>query len=76
MIAVKHDSYHDRLKKRRAEMLATLAYIQQERRTADENKDWINPTAHKSRVTLLCDLIDWYVGATARIDNALSRIAK
>lgn len=76
MTAVKNRSHYDRLQKRRAEMLVTLAYIRQERRTVDANKDRIKPTALKSRVALLCDLIDWYVSETARIDNALSRITR
>lgn len=76
MIAIKNDDYYDRLKKRRDEILLTLAHVQKEQRAVDENKDWIDQAAFESRIDLLCDLTDWYLKETARIDDALTRIAE
>lgn len=76
MTAINYENYSDLLKKRRNEIMLTLAHVQKEQRTIDENKDWIDRAAYEGRVHLLDNLADWYVKETARIDEALIRIAE
>jgi RNA polymerase-binding transcription factor DksA len=75
MIASDYGTYHDKLKKRRSEIMMTLEHVQKEQRTVDENKDWIDQAAYRSRLHLLGNLTDWYLKETTRIDDALIRIA-
>ena len=70
------ETYYERLRKRRAEIMVTLEHLQNELRTLNGNRDWIDHASYKSRVDLLDSLTDWYVKESARIDSALSRIAE
>ncbi len=56
--------------------MLTLEHVRKEQRTVNDNKDWIDHAAYRSRVELLDNLTDWYVKEAARIDGALSRIAE
>jgi DnaK suppressor protein len=76
MIAIKTTTYHDRLRNRRNEIMMTLEHVQKEQRAVDENKDWIDRAAYDSRIHLLDNLAEWYTNETARIDEALIRIAE
>lgn len=75
-----HDSkyavYGERLRRRRDEIMMTLDHVRREQRTVDDNKDWIDQASYESRVGLLDNLIAWYRKETARIDDALRRIAE
>ena len=72
----KYESYYELLRKRRNETMLTLAHVQSEQRAVDESKDWIDRAAYESRVHLLDNLASWYANETARIDEALIRIAE
>jgi RNA polymerase-binding transcription factor DksA len=72
----RHENYYDLLKKRRNEVMLTLEHVRKEQRAVDENRDWIDRAAYESRIHLLDNLADWYVNETARIDDALIRIAE
>jgi RNA polymerase-binding transcription factor DksA len=76
MIANEVATYYDRLRNRRHEIMMTLEHVQKEQRTMDENRDWIDRAAYNSRVHLLDNLAEWYTHETARIDEALIRIAE
>lgn len=76
MNVTKYESYHDLLKKRRNKMMLTLTHVRNEQRVVDENKHAIDRSAYKSRLHLLGNLADWYAKETARIDEALTRIAE
>ncbi|MGH7796298.1 MAG: TraR/DksA family transcriptional regulator [Candidatus Binatia bacterium] len=76
MNAIKHENYYDQLKKRRNQIIMTLEHVQKEQRAVEENKDRIDRAAFESRVHLLDNLTDWYANETARIDEALIRIAE
>jgi len=41
-----------------------------------ETSNWIDQAAFESRIDLLCELIDWYLKETARIDDALIRMGE
>ena len=71
-----NETYYERLRKRRDEIMMTLEHVRKEQRTVDDNKDWIDHAAYASRVDLLDNLIDWYRIETARIDEALIRISQ
>lgn len=73
---LKNEVYCERLRRRRDEIMMTLEHVRKEQRTVDDNKDWIDHAAYESRVDLLDNLIDWYRKETARIDDALGRIAQ
>ncbi len=73
---INHEAYHERLRRRRDEIMMTREHLQEEQRIVDENKDWIDHAAYKSRVELLGNLADWYAKEMARIDDALTRIAE
>jgi RNA polymerase-binding transcription factor len=68
--------YYDRLRRRRDEIMMTREHLRKEQRTVDENKDWVDRAAYESRVGLLDNLVEWYLKETARIDDALIRIAE
>ena len=72
----KYESYYELLRKRRNETMLTLAHVQSEQRAVDESKDWIDRAAYENRVHLLDNLASWYANETARIDEALIRIAE
>jgi len=76
MNETRYENYYDLLRKRRNEIMLTLAHVQKEQRAVDENKDWIDRAAYASRVHLLDNLADWYVNERGSIDDALIRIAE
>jgi RNA polymerase-binding transcription factor DksA len=71
-----YENYYDALRKRRDQTMLTLAHVQSEQRAVDESKDWIDRAAYENRVHLLDNLAAWYANETARIDQALIRIAE
>ena len=73
---VKIGYYHDRLTKRREEVMATLRHLRKEQEGVEENKEWIDQAAYKSRLDLLDGLTGWYLEERAEIDHALTRIAE
>ena len=76
MIAVDYEAYYGKLRNRRNEILMTLEHVHREQRSVNDNKEMIDQAAYKSRLDLLDNLAEWYVNETARIDNALIRIAE
>jgi DnaK suppressor protein len=74
MNATNYDTYHERLRMRRSEVIRTLEHVQNEQRMVDENKEWIDKAAYRSRRELLDSLAEWYVDESSRIDDALIRI--
>ena len=76
MITNRNKRYCDKLIKRRNETITTLQYLQNEQRTVDENKDWIDKAAYESRCRLLGSLTASYTNETARINAALKRISE
>ena len=72
----KYENYYEALRKRRDQTMLTLAHVQSEQRAVDESKDWVDRAAYESRVHLLDNLAAWYANDTARIDEALIRIAE
>lgn len=71
-----NETYRERLRKRRGEIIRTLEHVRNEQRAVDDNKDWIDQAAYESRLALLGSLINWYLKETERIDDALVRIAE
>jgi RNA polymerase-binding transcription factor DksA len=71
-----YENYYEALRQRRDQTMLTLAHVQSEQRAVDESKDWIDRAAYESRIHLLDNLAAWYVSETARIDQALIRIAE
>jgi RNA polymerase-binding transcription factor DksA len=76
MIAVNFETYYDRLKNRRNEIIMTLEHVHRERRAVEDNEEWIDQAAYESRVHLLDNLANWYLDEITRIDDALIRIAE
>jgi RNA polymerase-binding transcription factor DksA len=76
MIAIENERYCEELRKRRSKTIRTLEHLQNEQRTVDENKDWIDKAAYESRCHLLGSLASWYANETARINAALKRITE
>jgi len=76
MIAVDYEVYYGKLRNRRNEIRMTLEHVQKEQRSVNDNKEIIDRAAYESRLHLLDNLAEWYVNETARIDNALIRIAE
>ena len=76
MIAIRNEQFFEKLRKRRSETMRTLEHLETERRTVDENKDWIDKAAYNSRCHLLASLADWYANETSRINAALRRITE
>ena len=72
----KNEFYYDRLRQRRDEIMMTREHLRKEQQTMDENKDWVDRAAYESRIGLLDNLAEWYLKETARIDDALIRIAE
>jgi DnaK suppressor protein len=76
MSSINCESYYERLKRRRAEVITTREHLQREQRVVDENNDWLDRAAYESRVDLLDNLADWYAKEMVQIDDALARIAE
>lgn len=74
MNATKYDTYHEKLRRRRGEVIRTLEHVQNEQRMVDGNKEWIDKAAYRSRRELLESLAEWYVNERSSIDDALIRI--
>ena len=64
MNETRYENYYDLLRKRRNEIMLTLAHVQKEQRAVDENKDWIDRAAYESRVHLLDNT--WPNGTSTR----------
>jgi DnaK suppressor protein len=67
--------HFDKLTKRREQVVMTLQHIAHERRQVEQNTDWLDQAAYKSRVNLLDRLTGWYRTEMDDIDKALLRIA-
>ncbi len=76
MNQISNETYYERLRRRRDEVMMTREHLQKELRTVEENKDWIDHAAYESRIDLLDSLSDWYAKEVARIDDALTRISE
>lgn len=74
MSRINYDAYHEKLTRRRGEVIRTLEHVRKELAVVDENKEWIDKAAYKSRCELLDGLATWYLDETCRIDQALDRI--
>jgi DnaK suppressor protein len=76
MIAVNFETYYDRLKNRRNEIMMTLEHVHREQRAVEDNEEWIDRAAYEGRVHLLDNLANWYLDEITRIDDALIRITE
>jgi RNA polymerase-binding protein DksA len=76
MDSIQSARHFDRLRRRRDEIMTTLAHVGKERAMAEENLDWLDQATYESRMALLDRLTDWYVKEIAQIDQALIRIAE
>lgn len=70
------EQYCERLRNRRNEVMMTLEHVQREQAEVSENQEWIDRAAYENRRDLLDSLADWYANETARIDQALRRLAE
>lgn len=70
------EQYCERLRNRRNEVMMTLEHVQREQAEVSENQEWIDRAAYENRRDLLDNLADWYANETARIDQALRRLAE
>ena len=66
--------YWDKLRQRQKEIDKTLRHLGRERREVEENTEWINRAAYKTRIDLLDHLTTWYQEETSQIEKALKRI--
>ncbi|HEU4341497.1 MAG TPA: TraR/DksA C4-type zinc finger protein [Candidatus Binatia bacterium] len=64
----------ERLRRRRAEIGATLRYIEFQQREVEENTEWLDDAAHESRIALLDRLTGWYLDELDEIDRALGGV--
>lgn len=76
MSTMNYEPYQERLSKRRSKVIRTLDHVKRELAIVDENKEWIDEAAYKSRCALLDSLATWYVDEASRIDDALGRITE
>lgn len=67
-------SHLDKLIRRRGEIVMTLRHLENEQRQVEQNTDWLDQAAYKSRVNLLDGLSDWYATEIGQIDKAIERI--
>jgi RNA polymerase-binding transcription factor DksA len=67
-------SHLDELIRRRGQIVMTLRYLENEQRQVEQNTDWLDQAAYKSRVNLLDGLSDWYATEIGQIDKAIERI--
>ena len=70
------NAFRDRLLKRRDQVLATIGYLQSEKRTVERNTEWKDALAKKRRAGLLDDLDEEYQDEKRRIEAALERIRR
>jgi len=63
-----------RLEKRKEEILATLSYVEEQRREVERNTEWKDTISQLSRRRLLSDLRQWYVRAIGQVEKARARI--
>ena len=66
----------DRLLKRRDQVLATIGYLQSEKRSVEMNTEWKDASAKKRRDGLLDGLSEEYRDEKANIEAALERILR
>ncbi|HWO40539.1 MAG TPA: hypothetical protein VNO43_01910 [Candidatus Eisenbacteria bacterium] len=63
-----------RLEKRRQQILATLSYVEEQRREVEHNTEWKDAASQLSRRRLLNDLRQWYLAAMRKVEKARARI--
>jgi RNA polymerase-binding transcription factor DksA len=76
MQKIKSATESERLRRRRAEIGATLRYIEFQQREVEENTEWLDEAARESRIALLDRLTGWYLNELEEIDKALGRVAE
>jgi DnaK suppressor protein len=74
MDAIRIGKYVDQLHKRREQVDLTLQHIENEQKEAEQNTDWLDQAAYKSRIGLLDRLNEWYITEMEQIDSALDRV--
>jgi RNA polymerase-binding transcription factor DksA len=72
-VHVLDDLFRERLLKRRQVVILTLRYLASEKKVVDNNRQWKNASAEKSRKQLLALLRHWYDDELAKIESALTR---
>jgi RNA polymerase-binding transcription factor DksA len=73
---INYAPYYERLRRRRDEIIKTRKHLQKEQRVVDENEEWLDRAAYKSRVDLLDSLADWYAKEIVQVEGALARFAE
>jgi hypothetical protein len=63
--------YLPTLRQRKNQVEMTLRYIENERRTVENNPDWLNRAAYNRRVALLEQLLGWYREELGHLDIAI-----
>jgi RNA polymerase-binding transcription factor DksA len=66
----------DKLNRRREQIVMTLRHLEREQKQVEQNTDWLDQAAYKSRVDLLDRLWAGYVTEIDQIDSAIERIKK
>ena len=76
MDPIRTGKHLERLQKRRDQVALTLGYIGKEQKEAEQNTDWLDQAAYKSRIALLDRLNEWYIDEMEEIDKAIDRVQK
>ena len=76
MNAVNYAPYYERLRRRRDEIIKTRKHLEKEQRVVDQNEEWLDRAAYKSRVDLLDNLAEWYAKEIVQVEDALTRFAE
>jgi DnaK suppressor protein len=74
MDAITGITYSDKLQLRGIEVERTIRHLEKERREVEENTEWLDRAAYKSRVRLLDGLTTLYCDEMKEIETAHSRV--
>jgi DnaK suppressor protein len=64
-----------RLREREAQVVATLAYVEEQKREVEQNTEWKDAMTRQKRQELLDELNRWYATAIEQVQKALGRIS-